>query len=494
MEYGLEGVHYYDPPNLTYPYGSYVVVVEVDPETGVWKVQRMVALDDCGVRINPMIVEGQIHGGLTEGFAKSSMQWITFDEDGNCIGSNFMDYLIPTAWETPSFELLETCVPSPHHPIGAKGVGESATVGSPAAYVNAVIDALAHLGVRNIDMPLLPDRVWSAIQSARAPYGLMDAGVLAEAVRLTRRAPRLRARDRRVAAARRAPATSGSKGIVLDDGTVHGFIGGACAEPAVVREALDSLGDGRPRLVFLGSARRARPTTTSTGPSRVPMACESEGALEVYIEPFLPAPQLVVIGRSPAVHALTVQARTLDWDVAVIDDGGRASEHPYPELVRTTLDLVGLGIGRSTAIVVATQGHYDDLALRAALATDAGYIGVVAAREAGVVDRRDAARGRRQRRAARTRARAGRTRSRRGRQRGDRGRGARRPRRPPRRGPAAGHARAATPRREAIDPVCGMTVFVDDAKYHTVHDGTDYWFCASICLRAFQRDPASFVG
>jgi carbon-monoxide dehydrogenase large subunit len=166
MEHGLEGVHYYDPPNLTYPYGSYVVVVDVDPETGVWKVRRMVALDDCGVRINPMIVEGQIHGGLTEGFAMSSMQWITFDDDGNCIGSNFMDYLIPTAWETPRFELLQTCVPSPHHPIGAKGIGESATVGSPAAFVNAVIDAVAHLGVRNIDMPLLPDRVWSAIDSA----------------------------------------------------------------------------------------------------------------------------------------------------------------------------------------------------------------------------------------------------------------------------------------------------------------------------------------
>ncbi len=166
LEHGFEGVSYYDPPNLTFPYGSYIVVVEVDAETGVWKVDRMVALDDCGVRINPMIVEGQIHGGLTEGFAKSSMQWITFDEDGNCIGSNFMDYLVPTAWETPRFELLETCVPSPHHPIGAKGVGESATVGSPAAYVNAVIDALAHLGVRNIDMPVLPDRVWDAIESS----------------------------------------------------------------------------------------------------------------------------------------------------------------------------------------------------------------------------------------------------------------------------------------------------------------------------------------
>ena len=166
MEYGLEDVTYYNPPNLTFPYGSYVVVVDVDPETGVWKVRRMVALDDCGVRINPMIVEGQIHGGLTEGFAMSSMQWITFDDDGNCIGSNFMDYLVPTAWETPRFELLETVTPSPHHPIGAKGIGESATVGSPAAFVNAVVDALAHLGVRNIDMPVLPDRVWEAIDSA----------------------------------------------------------------------------------------------------------------------------------------------------------------------------------------------------------------------------------------------------------------------------------------------------------------------------------------
>ena len=166
MEYGLEDVTYYNPPNLTFPFGAYVVVVDVDPDTGVWKVRRMVALDDCGVRINPMIVDGQIHGGLTEGFAMSSMQWITFDDDGNCIGSNFMDYLVPTAWETPRFELLQTVTPSPHHPIGAKGIGESATVGSPAAFVNAVIDALAHLGVRNIDMPVLPDRVWEAIDSA----------------------------------------------------------------------------------------------------------------------------------------------------------------------------------------------------------------------------------------------------------------------------------------------------------------------------------------
>jgi carbon-monoxide dehydrogenase large subunit len=168
MEPGLEAVYYYDPPNLTFPFGTYAVAVEVDPDTGVWEVRRMVAVDDCGVRINPMIVEGQIHGGLTEGYGIAAMELITFDEDGNCIGANFTDYLLPTAVETPRFELGETVTPSPHHPIGAKGVGESATVGSPAAYVNAVIDALRPLGVTNIDMPLTSAKVWQAIQDAKA--------------------------------------------------------------------------------------------------------------------------------------------------------------------------------------------------------------------------------------------------------------------------------------------------------------------------------------
>jgi len=163
MEGGLEGVYYYDPPNMTYPFGTYAVVVEIDRGTGAWKVLKMVAVDDCGVRINPMIVEGQIMGGLTEGFGIAAMELITFDEEGNCIGSNFMDYLLPTAWETPSFDLGETVTPSPHHPLGAKGVGESATVGSPAAYVNAVVDALAHAGVRNFEMPVTSDKVWKAL-------------------------------------------------------------------------------------------------------------------------------------------------------------------------------------------------------------------------------------------------------------------------------------------------------------------------------------------
>ncbi|MBW3580892.1 MAG: carbon-monoxide dehydrogenase large subunit [Actinobacteria bacterium] len=167
MEAGLEGAHYYDPPNLTFPFATYIVVVEVDAETGEWKPRQVVAVDDCGVRINPMIVEGQIMGGLTEGFAMSAMQQITFDEDGNCIGANFMDYLLPTAWETPHFDLYETCTPSPHHPIGCKGVGESATVGSPAAFVNAVVDAVAHLGVRDVDMPVTSGAVWEAIQAVK---------------------------------------------------------------------------------------------------------------------------------------------------------------------------------------------------------------------------------------------------------------------------------------------------------------------------------------
>ncbi len=166
LQAGLEGVHYYDPPNMTFPYGAYAVVVEIDRGTGQWKVERVVAVDDCGVRINPMIVEGQIMGGLTEGFGIAAMQLITFDEDGNCIGATFMDYLLPTSWETPAFELDQTVTPSPHHPLGAKGVGESATVGSPAAYVNAVVDALAHAGIRNIDMPVTSDKVWRALVEA----------------------------------------------------------------------------------------------------------------------------------------------------------------------------------------------------------------------------------------------------------------------------------------------------------------------------------------
>ncbi|GAA4723079.1 carbon-monoxide dehydrogenase large subunit [Phytohabitans rumicis] len=164
VEGHLDATTVYNPPNLTFPFGAYICVVDVDPGTGQVKVRRFVAVDDCGVRINPTIVEGQVHGGLADGVGMALMQLIAFDEDGNCLGASFMDYLLPTSVECPSWELGETVTPSPHHPIGAKGVGESATVGSPAAVVNAVMDALKPFGVRHADMPLTPAQVWRAIQ------------------------------------------------------------------------------------------------------------------------------------------------------------------------------------------------------------------------------------------------------------------------------------------------------------------------------------------
>jgi carbon-monoxide dehydrogenase large subunit len=164
VEGHLDASCVYDPPNLTYPYGAYICVVDVDAGTGAVKVRRFVAVDDCGTRINPMIVEGQIHGGLADGIGMALMEVIAFDEEGNCLGGSFMDYQLPTSMECPSWELGETVTPSPHHPIGAKGVGESATVGSPAAVVNAVMDALKPYGVRHADMPLTPAQVWRTIQ------------------------------------------------------------------------------------------------------------------------------------------------------------------------------------------------------------------------------------------------------------------------------------------------------------------------------------------
>src|SRR6059036_3541248 len=148
-----------------FPFGSYICVVDIDRGTGEVKIRRFVAVDDCGTIINPMIVEGQIHGGLTMGLAPALYEHITYDEQGNIQGGNFMDYLLPTAMETPNWETAKTTTPSPHHPIGAKGVGESATVGAPAAIANAVVDALAHLGVRHIDIPITPWKVQQILKA-----------------------------------------------------------------------------------------------------------------------------------------------------------------------------------------------------------------------------------------------------------------------------------------------------------------------------------------
>jgi carbon-monoxide dehydrogenase large subunit len=170
MEGGLDAQVIYDPPNLTYPYGAYIAVVDIDPDTAEVKVRRFIAVDDCGVRINPMIVDGQIHGGLAEGIGIALMEVLSFDEEGNCLNGSFMDYLLPTALECPDFELGATVTPCPHHPLGAKGVGESPNVGSPPAIVSAVIDALHEThGVTHIDMPCSPARVWAAMQGRPEP-------------------------------------------------------------------------------------------------------------------------------------------------------------------------------------------------------------------------------------------------------------------------------------------------------------------------------------
>ncbi|HEY4016386.1 MAG TPA: aerobic carbon-monoxide dehydrogenase large subunit [Polyangiaceae bacterium] len=165
MEAGLEATDYYDPPNLTFPFGSYICVVDVDKGTGEVKIRRFVAVDDCGNIINPMIVEGQIEGGLTMGLAPAMFEEIVYDENGQNLTGTFADYLLPTAVESPKWELGKTVTPSPHHPIGAKGVGESPTVGAPPAIANAVVDALWHLGVRHIDIPITPQKVWRLLRA-----------------------------------------------------------------------------------------------------------------------------------------------------------------------------------------------------------------------------------------------------------------------------------------------------------------------------------------
>lgn len=164
MQAGFEATHYYDPPNLTFPSGAYICVVDIDKETGAIHVRRFVAIDDCGHIINPMIVQGQVHGGLTQGIAPAMYEELIYDEDGNILNGTLMDYLVPTAVESPKWETGHVVTPSPHHPIGAKGVGESPTVGSPPAIVNAIVDALSPYGIKHMDIPVTPFKVWKALK------------------------------------------------------------------------------------------------------------------------------------------------------------------------------------------------------------------------------------------------------------------------------------------------------------------------------------------
>jgi carbon-monoxide dehydrogenase large subunit len=168
MEPGLEASSFYDPPNFTYPFGAHVAVVDVDPETGHVRLRRYVAVDDCGPQINPVIVEGQVHGGIVQGIGQALWEEAVYDQNGQLLTGSLADYAIPRADRLPDIEVLSTVTPSPHHPLGVKGIGEAGTIASTCTVYNAVIDALQPLGVESIQMPLTPERVWRAINAAQA--------------------------------------------------------------------------------------------------------------------------------------------------------------------------------------------------------------------------------------------------------------------------------------------------------------------------------------
>jgi carbon-monoxide dehydrogenase large subunit len=166
IESGLEASMFYDPPNFTYPFGSHLALVEIDRETGHVELKRYVAVDDCGPQINPVIVEGQVHGGVVQGIGQALWEEAVYDEFGQLITGSLLDYALPRADCLPEIEVLSTVTPSPHHPLGLKGIGEAGTIASTVTVYNAVIDALAPLGVATLRMPMTAERVWRAIQTA----------------------------------------------------------------------------------------------------------------------------------------------------------------------------------------------------------------------------------------------------------------------------------------------------------------------------------------
>jgi carbon-monoxide dehydrogenase large subunit len=168
VEPGLEATAVYDPPNFSWPGGAHIAVVEVDTETGDVRLLRHIAVDDVGTVVNPQIVDGQVHGGIAQGVGQALYEEAVYDENGTLLTASLASYMLPTAAELPTFELDRTASPSPTNPIGVKGVGETGAIASPAAVMNAVVDALQPYGVTNIDMPASPERVWRAIQEARA--------------------------------------------------------------------------------------------------------------------------------------------------------------------------------------------------------------------------------------------------------------------------------------------------------------------------------------
>ena len=167
-EPGLQATYFWEPPNFAFPFGAHIVVTEVDRDTGHIEIKRYVAVDDVGKVVNPLIVDGQVHGGITQGISTALYEEGVYDDEGNLQTANLVTYLVPSAAELPSFELGRTESPSPTNPLGVKGVGETGTIAAAPAVINSVVDALSHLGVKDIQMPATPERVWRAIQEAQS--------------------------------------------------------------------------------------------------------------------------------------------------------------------------------------------------------------------------------------------------------------------------------------------------------------------------------------
>jgi aerobic carbon-monoxide dehydrogenase large subunit len=166
MEPGLEATVYYDPPNFTFPFGTHIAEVEIDGETGKVRIERYSACDDCGRQINPMIVDGQLHGGIAQGIGQALYEAAVYDENGQLLSGSMMEYHVPSAEDVPMFNLDHTVTLTNTNPLGVKGIGEAGTIGSTPAAVNAVIDALSPLGIKHIDMPLTSEKIWRAIRAA----------------------------------------------------------------------------------------------------------------------------------------------------------------------------------------------------------------------------------------------------------------------------------------------------------------------------------------
>jgi len=164
-EPGLSATYFFEPKNFTFPFGTHIVSVEIDRDTGEAKFLRYVAVDDCGKVINPMLVDGQIHGGIVQSLGQAMFEEVVYDDQGQLVTGTFMDYAVPRASQVPWMELDRTETPSPVNPLGVKGVGEAGTIGATPAIVGAVVDALAPFGVKHLDMPLKPENIWRIINA-----------------------------------------------------------------------------------------------------------------------------------------------------------------------------------------------------------------------------------------------------------------------------------------------------------------------------------------